>query len=119
MIAESIPIRWPIELHRAHQGGVAVTADPLRTPLCDLLGIRLPILLAPMAGGPATPELVAAVTRAGGAGFFGATGMTSAAIAEAVERALALAGPPVGVNVQLAPTSSTVMPGRSAALKRA
>ena len=95
---------------------VALSADPLRTRLCDALGIRLPILLAPMAGGPATPELVAAVTRAGGAGFFGATGMTCAGIAEAVERALALAGPPVGVNVQLAPPSSG--PGDPAATDR-
>ena len=38
----------------------------LHTPLCDLLGIRAPILLAGMAQGPSTPELVAAVTRAGG-----------------------------------------------------
>ena len=32
----------------------------LHTPLCDLLGIRVPILLAGMANGPGTPELVAA-----------------------------------------------------------
>ena len=93
-----------------------MSADPLRTPLCDLLGIRVPILLAPMAGGPATPELVAAVTRSGGAGIFGATGMTRAAIGAAVEQALALGGPPVGVNVQLAPPSPG--PGDAAATER-
>ena len=50
----------------------------LRTPPCDLLGIRVPILLAGMAGGPSMPELAAAVTRAGGLGVLGATGITAA-----------------------------------------
>ena len=55
----------------------------LRTPLCDLLGIRTPILLAGMAAGPCTPELVAAVSGAGGLGVFGATGMgTDALVAD-------------------------------------
>ncbi|WP_120498955.1 nitronate monooxygenase [Roseovarius sp. EL26] len=43
---------------------------PIRTPLCDLLGIELPVLLAPMArvsGG----TLAAAVSRAGGLGLIG------------------------------------------------
>ncbi|AVP58903.1 nitronate monooxygenase [Pulveribacter suum] len=41
-----------------------------RTPLCDLLGCRLPIVLAGM-GGVARSQLVAAVTQAGGFGFLG------------------------------------------------
>jgi nitronate monooxygenase len=50
----------------------------LRTPLCDLLGIELPILQAGMGrarGSPTTPALVAAVSEAGGLGCLGATGM--------------------------------------------
>jgi nitronate monooxygenase len=43
----------------------------LHTPLCDGLGIRLPIIQAPMAGGPSSPELVAAVSQAGALGSFG------------------------------------------------
>lgn len=43
----------------------------LTTPLCDLLGIRLPIIQAPMAGGVTTPDLVAAVSQAGALGSFG------------------------------------------------
>lgn len=79
-------------------------SDRLRTPLCERLGIRVPVLLAPMAGGPGTPELVAAVSRAGGLGIFGITGMTTAAVRDAVAAAVASAGGgPVGVNVQLAP----------------
>jgi nitronate monooxygenase len=77
----------------------------LHTPLCDLLGIRLPVLLAPMAQGPGTPELAAAVTRAGGLGIVPITGMTREAAASAVRRALELGGAPVGVNVQLAPAA--------------
>ena len=40
--------------------------------LTQTLGIEIPILLAPMAGGPTTPELVSAVSNAGGFGQFGA-----------------------------------------------
>jgi len=41
-----------------------------RTKLCDLLGIKVPIMLAGM-GGIASKELVAAVTNAGGFGTWG------------------------------------------------
>ena len=78
----------------------------LRTRLCDALGIRVPVMLAPMAGGFTTPELVAAVTRAGGLGSFGAMGMTADALRADVARALELGGPPVGINVLLAPPES-------------
>ncbi len=78
--------------------------QPLRTPLCDLLGIRHAILLAGMAGGPNTPALVGAVSRAGGLGVLGASGTTVDATVIATRAALELAGgAPVGVNVQLAP----------------
>jgi len=43
----------------------------LHTPLCDLLGVEYPIIQAPMAGGPTTPDLVAAVSAAGALGSFG------------------------------------------------
>ena len=43
----------------------------LSTPLCELLGIRVPIIQAPMAGGPSCPDLVAAVSEAGALGSFG------------------------------------------------
>jgi nitronate monooxygenase len=81
-----------------------MSAERLHTPLCDLLGIRVPILLAPMANGPGTPELVAAVTRAGGLGVFGASGLTSEALERDLARARELAPDgPLGVNAQLAP----------------
>ena len=77
--------------------------SPLHTPLCDLLGIRHPLLLAPMAGGWTPPELIAAVSSAGGLGWFGVAGMTTGAVHDAVSRALELTDGPVGVNVQVPP----------------
>jgi nitronate monooxygenase len=82
---------------------MAFVADPLRTPLCDLLGISVPIVLAGMAGGPTTPELVAAVSRAGGLGTFGANGMTLDRLRAAVAAARELTDRPLAVNVLLAP----------------
>ncbi len=41
------------------------------TKLCEMLGIRLPIIQAPMAGGVDSPELAAAVSEAGGLGSLG------------------------------------------------
>lgn len=80
--------------------------DPLHTRLCDMLGIRYPLILAGMAGGFTTPELVAAVSRAGGLGVFGATGMTADDLVAAVRAARGLTDRPVGINVLLAPPSA-------------
>src|SRR4051812_18700554 len=44
---------------------------PMKTTLCDLLGIEIPIVLAPIispVGAPAGPRLAAAVSEAGGLG---------------------------------------------------
>lgn len=79
-----------------------MTRGPLQTHLCEMLGIRHPLILAGMAGGFTTPELVAAVSRAGGLGVFGATGMTADALSAAVTTARGLTDQPVGVNVLLA-----------------
>ena len=64
--------------------------------LTKLLGIRHPILLAGMAGGPTTPELVGAVSRGGGLGVLGVNSMTVDAARAAVRasRELAGGGPP-------------------------
>jgi nitronate monooxygenase len=78
----------------------------MRTQLCDLVGIRVPILLAGMAQGPGTPELVAAVSRAGGLGVVGASGMTTERLERDLARVRELApGLAFGVNVQLAPST--------------
>ena len=46
----------------------------LNTPFCQLVGIDLPVVLAGM-GGVSWPELVAAVSNAGGLGIYGAAGL--------------------------------------------
>ena len=43
----------------------------ISTPLIAKLGIRVPVFQAPMAGGPSSPELVAACSAAGALGGFG------------------------------------------------
>lgn len=43
-----------------------------QTKITELLGIKYPILLGPMGGGFSTPELLAAVSNAGGLGSLGA-----------------------------------------------
>ncbi|MDQ3812698.1 MAG: nitronate monooxygenase [Armatimonadota bacterium] len=79
----------------------------LRTPLCDLLGIRYPIIQAGMAGGPTTPELVAAVSNAGGLGILGAARMPLNALRAAIRAIKAQTDRPFGVNFLLAPPEST------------
>jgi nitronate monooxygenase len=64
-----------------------------------VLGLRRPIVQAPMAGGPSTPELAAAVSEAGGLGFLGAGYRSPSAVAEEVRVVRALTGERFGVNV--------------------
>jgi nitronate monooxygenase len=68
------------------------------TSLLADLGVRLPVLAAPMAGGPGTPELVIAAGAAGSLGFLAAGYQTTEALAEQVA-AVRAAGVPFGVNV--------------------
>jgi nitronate monooxygenase len=86
--------------------------SPFANRLCATLGIRHPVLLAGMAGGYTTPELVAAVSEAGGLGAFGLMGMTAEAAAEAVRRARGLTAAPVAVNVLVAPPTPPDRRGR-------
>jgi nitronate monooxygenase len=58
-----------------------------------------PVVLAPLAGGPSTPELAAAVANAGGLGFVAAGYLRPEAFAEQLERARALTTEPLGVTV--------------------
>ena len=83
-----------------------MSRPPFHNRLCELLGIRHPVLLAGMAGGPTTPELAAAVSDAGGLGTLGLAGMPVAAARAAVARARELTGAPLGVNVLAAPPTA-------------
>ncbi len=67
--------------------------------LLRTLGIEHPIVLAPMAGGPSTPELVAAVSNAGGLGSLGAAYLTADQIVDAIRQIRALTDKPFNVNL--------------------
>jgi nitronate monooxygenase len=58
-----------------------------------------PIVLAPLAGGPSTPELAAAVSNAGGLGFLAAGYLTPEVFAERLRKTHALTSGPIGVNL--------------------
>src|SRR3954471_15407981 len=65
----------------------------------DLRGLAVPVILAPMAGGPSTPELAAAGTNAGGLGFVAAGYLTADALADRITAARGLTTGPLGVNL--------------------
>ncbi|MTE11440.1 nitronate monooxygenase [Nocardia aurantiaca] len=58
-----------------------------------------PIVLAPMAGGPSTPELAAAVTEAGGLGFVAAGYLPASELAARIKATRALTAGAFGVNL--------------------
>jgi nitronate monooxygenase len=57
------------------------------------------VVLAPLAGGPSTPELAAAVANAGGLGFIAAGYLQPEELAGRIERARELTDGPLGVNL--------------------
>jgi len=69
----------------------------LQTPVCELLGIEIPILQAGMAV-YTSAELVAAVSNAGGLGIIGALGRTPDDLRDEIRRVRALTSKPFGVN---------------------
>lgn len=73
----------------------------LKTPLCQSLGIDLPIWNAGMGGGSAGADLAAAVSNAGGFGVLGMGGVPPPLIRAQIQRARELTGKPFGVNILL------------------
>jgi nitronate monooxygenase len=69
------------------------------TAVTRLLGIRLPIIAAPMAGGPSTPALVAAVSEAGGLGVLGCGYESPDQMRASIGEVRALTDKPFGVNL--------------------
>lgn len=59
----------------------------------------VPVVLAPLAGGPSTPELAAAVSDAGALGFLAAGYLSASDLAARIARTRALTARPFGVNV--------------------
>ena len=73
----------------------------LRTALCDFLGIEYPICLAGMGGKWTPPELVAAVSEAGGLGVMGGTGTPVEDLRKRIRRVRDLTDKPFGVDLLL------------------
>jgi enoyl-[acyl-carrier protein] reductase II len=69
----------------------------LRTPLCDLFGIEVPIILAPM-GSCTSAELAAAVSNAGGLGGIGSLFRTTAAVKRDIDEIRRLTRRPFAIN---------------------
>lgn len=69
------------------------------TRLARLLGVRLPIVLSPMAGGPSTPRLAAAVSEAGGLGSLAGAMSAPDELREAIREVRRLTALPFAVNL--------------------
>lgn len=76
--------------------------------------LEVPIVQAPMAGGPSTPALAAAVCEAGGLGFVAAGYKAPDALLADVEATVALTRRPFGVNL-FAPSGTPADPATVAA----
>ncbi|HEV2533193.1 nitronate monooxygenase family protein [Phenylobacterium sp.] len=77
----------------------------LHTPLCDLLGVKHPIMLAGM-GGVSYAELCAAVSNAGGYGVLGMAGRGPDFIREQMRLVRTLTDKPFGVDLLAASPDS-------------
>ncbi len=73
----------------------------LQTLLCQQLGIEYPIFSVGMGGGIAGPELVAAVSNAGGCGVLGMGGLPAPYIRQQIQHLRTLTDKPFGVNIIL------------------
>jgi enoyl-[acyl-carrier protein] reductase II len=80
----------------------------LRTPICDLLGIQHPIILAGM-GGVSMHRLVAAVSNAGGLGVIGAATLDAQGLRQEIRQTRELTDKPFAVDL-LAPIPEMIRP---------
>jgi NAD(P)H-dependent flavin oxidoreductase YrpB (nitropropane dioxygenase family) len=91
----------------------------LKTPLCDLLEIEYPIVLAGMGswGMGTPPALVAAVSNAGGLGVLGCSNLAPKEVEERIREVRRLTDKPFGVDLLL-PASLKQAPGSRAAVRQ-
>jgi nitronate monooxygenase len=77
----------------------------------SLHDLAAPILGAPMAGGPSTPALAAAVSNAGGLGFVPAGYLSAEKFADAIAGSRSLTTSPIGVNLFVPQPSAATADG--------
>ncbi len=65
----------------------------------DIADLMVPVVAAPMAGGPSTPELAAAVSEAGGLGFLASGHLPLEQLAAQIAVVWSLTSRPFGVNL--------------------
>ena len=85
----------------------------------DLRDLAVPLIVAPMAGGPSTPELAAAGSTAGGLGFVPAGYLTAEVFGQRLSAARGLTSGPVGANLfvpQPSAATSSAIEGYTKAL---
>src|SRR5690349_11733874 len=70
-----------------------------RPGVFDLRDLQVPVVGAPMAGGPSTPALAAAVSEAGGLGFLAAGYKPAETVASELEEVRTATSGPVGLNL--------------------
>lgn len=73
--------------------------QPVGTDLLGRLGMRVPVVAAPMAGGTSTPALVAAVGQAGGLGMLAAGYRNATHLQDQINEVRAKSSQPFGVNL--------------------
>src|SRR5689334_19067245 len=73
----------------------------IRTRLCELLGIRHPIVLGGMGGGATAAQLVTAVSNAGGLGVLGTSGIDGARLRSEAAALRRATDKPYGINHRL------------------
>jgi nitronate monooxygenase len=86
----------PVSVMHIEPNGASMARD---THLLERLQLTHAIFQAPLAGGGDTPELVAAVSNAGGLGFIGAAYLTPSQIIEAGRLVRARTSRPFGINL--------------------
>ena len=94
------------------------SAHRFASPFAERFDLRVPVVQAPMAGGPTSPAMVAAVSNAGALGFLAAAPFTAEKLASEVAAIRALTSRPFGVNLFVlepsAPDDATVRRALSA-----
>jgi nitronate monooxygenase len=65
----------------------------------DISDVSTPLIVAPMAGGPSTPQLAAAAGNAGGLGMLAGGLLSPDVLAERIDAARRLTSGPLGVNL--------------------
>ena len=80
----------------------------IRTSFSERLGLRLPLIAAPMAGGPTTPELVAACSAAGALGSFGFAYTQPEEMKKQAASVRAKTDRPFGINLFVSPQPEAI-----------